>query len=109
VRIASTNRGDPTVSLTEDEERPGLKRVAVVESAQVLPNAAFRTPEGKIVLIVANDTQSAGSFAVQYDGEVANVRLSPGAGGDVRLVVSGSRLRKSKRQIEPPMNADERR
>jgi glucosylceramidase len=81
VRIASTNRGDPRVSLTEDEERPGLKRVAVVESAQVLPNVAFRTPEGKIVLIVTNDTQWAGSFAVQYDGEVANVRLSPGAVG----------------------------
>ena len=35
-----------------------MKRMAVVDSAQVLPNVAFETPEGKIVLIVANDTQS---------------------------------------------------
>lgn len=81
VRIASTNRGDPTVSLTEDEERPGLKRVAVIENTQVLPNVAFRTPEGKIVLVVANDTQSATSFAIQYKGESANLSLGPGAVG----------------------------
>ncbi len=53
----------------------------MIENAQVLPNVAFRTPEGKIVLIVANDTQSVNSFAVQYKGEFANVRLSPGAVG----------------------------
>jgi glucosylceramidase len=71
VRIGSTNRGDQTVSLTEDEERPGLKRMAVTEGTQVLPNVAFHTPEGKIVLIVANDTQSVSSFAVQYKGQSA--------------------------------------
>jgi glucosylceramidase len=69
------------VSLTEDEERPGLKRMAVVENAQVLPNVAFRTPEGRIVVIVANDTHSAGAFAIQYRGQWASVRLSPGAVG----------------------------
>jgi glucosylceramidase len=52
VRIGSTNRGDATVVLTEDEERPGVKRMAVVENTQTLPNVAFRTAEGKIVLIV---------------------------------------------------------
>jgi glucosylceramidase len=81
VRIGSTNRGDQTVSLTEDEERPGLKRVTVIENTQALPNVAFRTPEGKIVLIVANDTQSVSSFAVQYKGESADIRLNPGAVG----------------------------
>jgi glucosylceramidase len=81
VRIGSTIRGDQTVSLTEDEERPGLKRVTVIENTQVLPNVAFRTPEGKIVLIVANDTQAVGSFAVQYKGESANIGLKPGAVG----------------------------
>ncbi len=81
VRIGSTNRGDQTVTLTEDEERPGLKRLAVIENTQVLPNVAFRTPDGKIVLIVANDTQAVSSFSVQYNGESANVRLNPGAVG----------------------------
>lgn len=81
VRIGSTNRGDQTVGLTEDEERPGLKRMALIENTQVLPNVAFRTPEGKIVLIVANDTQSVNAFAVQYRGQAASVRLNPGAVG----------------------------
>jgi glucosylceramidase len=81
VRIASTNRGDQTIALTEDEKRPGLKRISVIENAQVLPNVAFRTPEGKIVLIVANDTASVRSFEIQYQGEFANIPLSPGAVG----------------------------
>jgi glucosylceramidase len=81
VRIGSTSRGGQVVALTEDEERPGLKRIAVIEDAQVLPNVAFRTPEGKIVLIVANDTASVSSFGVQYEGQLANIRLNPGAVG----------------------------
>ena len=81
VRISSTNRGDQTVALTEDEERPGLKRMAVIENTQTPPNVAFQTPNGKIVLIVANDTQSVGSFAVQHNGQFANIQLSPGAVG----------------------------
>jgi glucosylceramidase len=81
VRIGSTNRGDRTVALTEDEERPGLKRIAVIENTQVLPNVAFRTPEGKIVLIVVNDTASVSSFGVQYEGLIASIRLNPGAVG----------------------------
>ncbi len=81
VRIGSTNRGDETVSLTEDEERPGVKRMAVTENTQTLPNVAFKTPDGRIALIVANDTQAVSSFAVQYNGRFANIRLSPGAVG----------------------------
>ena len=81
VRIGSTDRGDQTIGLTEDEERPGLKRMAVIENTQVLPNVAFRTPDGKIVLIVVNDTQSVTSFAVQDQGYSATIRLNPGAAG----------------------------
>ncbi|MBS1872116.1 MAG: glucosylceramidase [Acidobacteria bacterium] len=80
VRIASTSPGDKSVALTEDEERPGMKRIAVNE-ARILPNVAFRTPEGKTVLIVANDTQSVNAFTIQYKGEFANIRLSPGSAG----------------------------
>lgn len=81
VRIASASRGDRAVTLTDDEERPGLKRVAVIDNAPVLPNVAFRTPEAKIVLIVANDTQSTNSFVIEYQGQIASVKLEPGSVG----------------------------
>jgi glucosylceramidase len=81
VRIGSTNRGDETVGLTEDEERPGIRRMAVIADTQVLPNVAFETPDGKTVLIVANDTQAATSFTVEDRGRRATLRLSPGAVG----------------------------
>ena len=81
VRIASTKPGDSTVSLTEDEERPGIIRATVIENTQVLPNVAFKTPEGRIVLIVANDTWSVSSFNIQYEGQFATIKLKPGAVG----------------------------
>lgn len=80
VRIGSTNTGDKTVSITQDEETKGIRRVDIFNSA-VLPNVAFRTPDGKIVLIVVNDTFAASSFRIQYNGMLATVRLSPGAAG----------------------------
>jgi glucosylceramidase len=81
VRITSTSRGDKTVNLYEDEQRPGAFRAALNENTDVLPNVAFKTPEGKIVLIVVNDTWSANSFKIQYKGEFANLKLNPGAVG----------------------------
>jgi Glycosyl hydrolase family 30 beta sandwich domain len=44
-------------------------------------NPDRKTPDGKIVLIVANDTQSESSFAVQHNGQFAEIRLNPGAVG----------------------------
>lgn len=81
VRIGSTFPGDETVNLTEDEERPGVKRVTVIEKSQVMPNVAFKTPEGKIVVVVANDSFSTSSFRLQYRGKFATIRLSPGSVG----------------------------
>ncbi len=81
VRIASTNRGDQSVSLYEDEQRPGVFRAALTQNTDVLPNVAFMTPGGKIVLIVVNDTWTTNSFSIQYEGKYANIRLSPGATG----------------------------
>ena len=81
VRIASTNKGDRSVMLTTDEEQREVVRVATIENTTALPNVAFRTPEGKIVLIVANDTYSTSSFSVQYKGQYAAIRLQPGAAG----------------------------
>lgn len=81
VRIGSTNTGDKAVSLTQDEETQGIRRTAIIENSNVLPNVAFRTPDGKIVLIVVNDTYAVSSFRIQYNGMLASVRLSPGAAG----------------------------
>jgi len=81
VRIGSTNRGDKTVGLYEDEQRPGVFRTALNENMEILPNVAFRTPAGKIVLIVVNDTYSANSFTIQWNGKFAGIRLNPGAVG----------------------------
>ena len=81
VRIGSTYPGDKTVNLTEDEEQKGIRRTNITENSQGLPNVAFRTNDGKIVLIVANDTFSATSFRIQYRGQNAGLRLSPGAVG----------------------------
>jgi glucosylceramidase len=81
VRIHSTQRGDTWVSLTEDEEHPGIRRVAAIENTTVPPNVAFRRPDGKIVLIVANDTGAQSTFSVQCDGATAELKLAAGAVG----------------------------
>ncbi|NJK96395.1 MAG: glucosylceramidase, partial [Bacteroidales bacterium] len=81
IRIYSTNRGDQTAYLYEDEQRPGVFRTALVENTQVLPNVAFKTPEGKIVLIVVNDTFNERGFKIMYKGEFAGIELSPGSVG----------------------------
>jgi glucosylceramidase len=81
VRIASTSPGGNTVSLTRDEEQPGVYRATVITDTQVLPNVAFKTPGGRIVLIVANDTWSVNAFTIQYEGQFAGIRLKPGAVG----------------------------
>lgn len=81
VRIASTNRGEQSVHLYEDEQRLGVYRVGIVENTQVLPNVVFKTPEGKIVLIVVNDTKSDNSINIQYKGKFAKLGLLPGSVG----------------------------
>ena len=83
VRIHSTQPGDPVVSLTEDEERrgTGALRVAVAENNDIPPNVAFRTPEGKTVLIVVNDSYDRNSFRIRYNGHYAYIRLKPGSVG----------------------------
>lgn len=81
VRIYSTQKGDMSVSLTTDEERREIVRVAALENNEVLPNVAFRTPEGKTVLIVANDTYNISSFRIQHRSQTASVRLTPGSVG----------------------------
>ena len=81
VRIASTNRGDQSLGLYEDEQIPGVFRTVPIAQADVLPNVAFRTPEGKVVLIVVNDTWLERTFTVQHNGAYARLTLPAGACG----------------------------
>lgn len=81
VRISSTDAFDAGVDITEDEERPEVRRATVVEHSNVLPNVAFKTLDGKIVLIVANDSWSQQAVKIQYKGKFANLRLTPGSVG----------------------------
>jgi len=81
VRIASTWPGDASVAFTNDEEQPTVMRATLIENTDVLPNVAYKTPEGKIVLIVANDKPLLRNFRVQYKGMTANLRLAAGAVG----------------------------
>lgn len=79
VRIASTAAGDAVVNLTRDEEQPDVMRSTIISNADVLPNVAFKTPGGKIVLIVANDKGTMQRFSIQYKGMTAVARLDAGA------------------------------
>lgn len=44
-----------------------------------LPNVAFKTPEGKKVLIVLNESSSTQKFNIQFNDMIAPTQLSPGA------------------------------
>ena len=63
--------------------RPGSVRIA--SSGNSLPNAAFKTPNGIIVLIVVNDGSTAKTFSVTFDGntngKIFSATLNSGAVG----------------------------
>lgn len=79
VRIASTAPGDRSMQLCEDEQRPGVFRANVVAHTDVPANVAFRTPDGRIVLVVSNDSWSRRTVNIQYEGRFATLDLEPGA------------------------------
>lgn len=81
VRIASTAPCDRSVSICEDEQRPNVFRTNVAERSGVAANVAFRTPEGRIVLVVANDSWSRRTVRIQYNGRFADLEIEPGAAG----------------------------
>lgn len=78
-RIFSTSQDDPSVAIYEDEQAPGTFRVTEYEHSGVLPNVAFKTPDGKIVLIVANTGAGNSNVRIQYNGKFANVQVPAGA------------------------------
>ncbi len=81
VRIASTGMGEAAVVLTNDEEQPTVMRVAVLPNFDILPNVAYKTPEGKIVLIVANNESQQKNVRIQYKGMYATLNLAAGSVG----------------------------
>lgn len=81
VRIGSTAPGDLSVNITSDEEQPDIVRPTLFTNNEVLPNVAYKTPGGKIVLIVANDRNTNVHFKIQHKGLVADIKLNAGAVG----------------------------
>lgn len=79
VRIASTAPWERAIALCEDEQAPRVFRANVIEHSEVAPNVAFKTPEGKIVLIVANDSWSRKNTYIQYNGQFVELNIAPGA------------------------------
>ncbi|MDR6942227.1 glycoside hydrolase family 30 protein [Mucilaginibacter pocheonensis] len=60
--------------------RPGSVRIASNNSDK-LPNVAFKTPDGKKVLIVANVSQSSQDFNIKYKGKAVAATLDKGSVG----------------------------
>ena len=60
--------------------RPGSHRIASNYSEE-LPNVAFKTPEGKIVVIVVNNSRIDKSFNIKTPGDSVSTSLSAGAVG----------------------------
>lgn len=58
--------------------RPGSVRIAS-NLLDKLPNVAFKTPDGKKVLIVANDSDAAQTFEIRYHDKNATATLSGGS------------------------------
>ncbi|MBX3254338.1 MAG: glucosylceramidase [Chitinophagaceae bacterium] len=58
--------------------RPGSVRIASGNNVP-LPNIAFKLPDGKIVLIALNDTDSKRSFGIAYKNKTVTTSLNSGA------------------------------
>ena len=60
--------------------RPGSIHIGS-NDLETLPNVAFKTPDGKKVLIVSNTGSTSQTFNIRYHGNVASTSLSAGAVG----------------------------
>jgi len=58
--------------------RPGSVRIGS-NNLDTLANVAFKTPDGRKVLIVYNGVATAQTFNIGYKGQVASAALAPGA------------------------------
>jgi glucosylceramidase len=69
-----------TVAHASKFVRPGSVRIDSSNS-ETLPNVAFKTPQGKTVLIVANSGAARQDFGVRYKGKSFAATLGPGSVG----------------------------
>lgn len=60
--------------------RPGSVRIGS-NYLEMLPNVAFKTPDGKKVLIVLNNSQTTQTFDIRSEGKAASATLNSGAVG----------------------------
>jgi len=60
--------------------RPGSVRLGS-DVLEQLPNVAFRTPDGKIVMVAAIGGNFPKTFNIEYQGKIVTTTLSPGAVG----------------------------
>jgi glucosylceramidase len=58
--------------------RPGSMRIGSNET-ETLGNVAFKTPDGKIVLVVANTSNDLQTFDIRYNNKYATVSLNGGS------------------------------
>jgi glucosylceramidase len=57
---------------------PGSVRIESTNAGTIF-NAAFKTPDGKKVMIAVNDATNAASFNIKYKGKIATATLAGGA------------------------------
>ena len=81
VRVRSTAPEDPASFLFEDEQNPDVMRLMRYEHSGVLPNVAFKTPDGRVVLIVTNTSSRGQRVKIQFNGQFADTFLPAGAVG----------------------------
>ncbi len=74
------NPGYYNVAVASKFVRPGSVRIES-DLPKALPNVAFKTPEGRMVLIVLNDSPARLQFTIESQGKRANAVLSGGAVG----------------------------
>lgn len=78
-RISSTSPTDKGTILFEDEQSVGTMRAVEYEHSGVLPNVGFETPDGRIVLVVANTHSSSESVWVRYHGKYCEIPVASGS------------------------------
>ena len=78
-RISSTAPADKGTILFEDEQSEGTMRAVEYEHSNVLPNVAFETPDGRIVLVVANTHSSSESVWLRYRGKYCEIPVASGS------------------------------
>ncbi|WP_207532471.1 glycoside hydrolase family 30 protein [Desertivirga arenae] len=76
----SRNPGYYIIAHASKFVRPGAVRISS-DIIDDLPNVAFKTPQGKIVLIVLNTSNTAKKFNIASSGKGAITSLNPGAVG----------------------------